>query len=543
VTARPASYVRGCTRALALFALAATWLTSTPVLAGVVILDEVFLAKGLDRQAGVIVDPTPYFFEVCIAGIDISGSTLPTLQTPPSTNFPSGSMQTLNQDLDEFCFERSYASAAAREADFPSGSYTVSATNVAETVTDSKQVNFSVASPTAYPNITTPASGSSVSTSNPTPVGWDLVDKGGCNLGQPATCLDFFVVGTFESGPGINDEVDFQLLNDPTATGTNLPGGIFQAGIAYEIEVEALRGTVTEETTDTLGAPVSVALIASDINLVDVTGEQPAQPIQEVLMFKGLDREDGVPLVDPYFIEICVSGSDIPTAPMNALPTVQTPPSTNFPQGTTQTMMHFGFEFCFEAEGFANGAALEASYPSGDYTISVTDNSQSTDTAVVSFGVSEPSGFPDVFDPVADATVPFDQNLQVQWGSLVAKDGSCNPAAPGSCTDGILLFMVDENTGNDVDVQQLPAMAGAATVSASVLQPSTPYSLEVETFRGSFAEAATSSTLGNPILLTRLYEDINLLPVTTVPEPGAVAMQLAALATLTWAARRRRRAR
>ena len=112
-----------------------------------------------------------------------------------------------------------------------------------------------------------------------------------------------------------------------------------------------------------------------------------------------------------------------------------------------------------------------------------------------------------------------------------------------SSSDVVLLFMVDENTGNDVDVQQLPATAGAATVSASVLEPSTPYSLEVETFRGSFAEAATSSTLGNPILLTRLYEDINILAVTTVPEPGAVAMQLAALTTLAWAARRRRRAR
>jgi len=542
MTAQLAFCVLGRARATALFALAAVWLTASPALAGIVIFDEVIVAKGADREAGALVGPTPYFFEVCIAGINISASTPPTVQTPPSANFPTGSVQTLSQDLDEFCFERFYGSTAARDADFPSGNYTVTATNIAETTTDSKQVNFSVASPTAYPNITTPADGGSVSTSGTTPVSWNLVDKGGCNTGQPATCLDFFAVGTFENSGGFN-EVDFQILMNPAATGTTLPAGIFQAGAPYEIEVEALRGTVGDQTTDIQGATVTVFLIATDINLINVTGAQPTQPIQEVQMFKGLDRDDGVPLVDPYFIEICVTGSDIPTSPPGALPTVQTPPSVDFPTGTTEPMMFLGFEFCFEAEGFADAAALDASYPSGDYTITVTDNSQTTDTAVVSFGLSEPSGFPDVFDPVNGATIPFDQNLEVQWGSLVAKDGSCNPASPASCTDGIVVFIVDENTGNDVDIQQLPAAAGATTVSGAILQPSTPYNVEVETFRGSFAEAATSSTLGNPILLTRLYEDINILAVTTVPEPGAVAMQLAALTTLAWAARRRRRAR
>lgn len=537
-----ASRVLGWIRAIAFFAPAAAGLTSGPALAGVPVFGEVLLAKGIERQDGVVVEATPYFFEVCISGPDISGATLPTVQTPPSTSFPSGSLQTLTQNLDEFCFERFYASSAAREAEFPSGSYTVSATNVAENATDTKQVDFSVADPTAYPDITTPADGGSVSTSEATPVDWSLVDKGGCNLAQPATCLDFFVVTTFEPGPHI--ELDFQLLSDPAATGTGLPGGLFMAGKAYQIEVESLRGSLTDETTDTLGQSVSVILVSTDINSIDVTGEQPAQPIQEVLMFKGLDRDDGAPVPNPYFIEICVVGSDIPTAPMNALPTVQTPPSTDFPAGSTQAMTGiFGDEFCFEAADFADAAALEASYPSGDYTVTVTDNAQSTDTAVVSFDLAEPSGFPDVFDPVDGASVPFDQDLQVQWGSLIAKNGSCNPAAPDSCTDGILLFVVDENTGDDADVQELPATAGAASVSGSLLEPSTPYSLEVETFRGSFAEAAMSSTLGNPILLTRLYEDINVLGVTTVPEPGAAALQIAALATLAWTARRLRRAR
>ena len=83
MTARPAFCVLDGIRAIGLFALATVWLTASPALAGgVLIFDEVIVVKGLERQDGVIVDPTPYFFEVCIAGPDISGSTLPTVQTP-----------------------------------------------------------------------------------------------------------------------------------------------------------------------------------------------------------------------------------------------------------------------------------------------------------------------------------------------------------------------------------------------------------------------------------------------------------------------------
>ena len=527
--------------------LAAGLLAAAPARAGVEIFDEVIVAKGIERENGAVVDATPYFFEFCLAGPDISESTLPTLQTPASTNFPGGSMQTLTKeyDGDEFCFEQFYASSAAREADFPNGSYTVSATNVAGSATDTKQVSFTATEPTAYPGFTAPPNGGTVSTSDPTSVSWSLVDKGGCNTSMPASCLEFFVVGTFVADKGGSEvEVDFQIIMDPSATGTSIPSTAFTPGTSYSIEVESLRGSLTDETTDTLGQDVQVIQVSTDINAIQVTAEQAAQPINEVFMFKGLDRNDGVLIADPYFIEICVMGADIPTAPENALPTVQTPPSTNFPAGSTEVMTPYagGSEFCFEAEGFADGAALEASYPSGSYTVTVTDNAMSTDTAIVSYDLAEPSGFPDLFAPMDGAMVPADENLDIQWGDLTAKNMSCDPMTPASCADGILVFVIDESIDEDVDVQQLPNTAGAATIDASLLEAGTQYGLEVESFRGSAFEEATSNTLGNPIRLTRLYEDINSIAVTAVPEPVAAAMQLAALSVLTWVARRRRRA-
>jgi hypothetical protein len=194
-------------------------------------------------------------------------------------NFPGGSMQTLTQNLDEFCFERFYATAAAREEDFPNGSYTVSVTNVAETDTDTKQVSFSAAEPTAFPDFTAPTDGASVSTISPTSVGWNLVDKGGCT-GLPETCLDFFAVSTFLNEPGQQNEVDFQILTNPAASGTSLPGGIFSAGTSYQIEAESLRGTLTDETTDTLGQDVSVILVSTDINVLGVVPEPGAAAMQ-----------------------------------------------------------------------------------------------------------------------------------------------------------------------------------------------------------------------------------------------------------------------
>ena len=168
---------------------------AAPALAAGEIFDVAIVLRLLEREDGTLIAPDPYSFQVCIDGPDISATTLPTVMTPPSTNFPAGTTLTLDPipDDDPFCsfgVGSSYASVAALLDDFPNGAYTITATNVAGNSTDSKLVTLSSADVAAYADITAPAAGGTVSTSAPTTVSWDFVDVGGCNVGVPSTCLD-----------------------------------------------------------------------------------------------------------------------------------------------------------------------------------------------------------------------------------------------------------------------------------------------------------------------------------------------------------------
>ncbi len=254
---------------LALIGLLAT---APPALAVDAIFEEVFVIRGVERIDGTPITPSPYFFEVCIAGPDISASTLPSVQTPVSINFPAGSEQDMTADGEEFCLSQDYSSMADLLEDYPNGSYTVTASNIAENATDTKQVDLVFADPSAYSGITAPTHGGNVSTSDPTTVTWSFVDKGGCNTGAPETCLDFIVVFAIVDEEGLpDDDVFYELILDPTATGTSIPGGTFESDIGYTIDVENRRGGIVDETSDTLEVNVKVFKGTADINVISVT--------------------------------------------------------------------------------------------------------------------------------------------------------------------------------------------------------------------------------------------------------------------------------
>jgi hypothetical protein len=253
---------------------------TAPALAAGEIFDEIFVLRGVERLDGTPDGADPYFFEVCIGGPDISGATLPTVQTPISANYSEGSEQSLVADDGEFCFSNNYASVAALIEDFPNGSYTVTATNGSQNATDSKLVSLSSADVGAYSDITAPTSGGTVSTNSPTTVSWDLVDIGGCNTGDPATCLDFIWVFVTVDELGLpDDEVYAELIMNPATTGTSIPGGTFQANTGYLVDVENRRGAIVNETTDTLEKNVTVYRGTADINLTSVTGAGEAVPM------------------------------------------------------------------------------------------------------------------------------------------------------------------------------------------------------------------------------------------------------------------------
>jgi hypothetical protein len=273
-----AAFVGSVTRRSVLLSIL-VFVCASPASAVGEIFEEIFLIRGVERMDGTPLGAAPHFFEACIAGPDISASVLPTVDTPPSTNFPAGSTQAMNVDGDEFCFIQTYGSVAALVADFPNGSYTVTASNVAETSTDTKGVTLSSADPSAYAGITDPAAGGSVSANDPTAVDWTLVDQGGCDTGLPGTCLDFFVVFATVDELGMpGDEVYYERIQKPAIVGTTIPGGTFQAGVGYLVDVETRRGSITDETSDTLGLDVTVFKGAADIHATSVTGAATAIP-------------------------------------------------------------------------------------------------------------------------------------------------------------------------------------------------------------------------------------------------------------------------
>ena len=79
---------------------------AAPALAAGEIFDVAIVLRVLEREDGTPIASDPYSFQVCIDGPDISATTLPTVTTPPSTNYPvTGTTLTLDPipDDDPFC--------------------------------------------------------------------------------------------------------------------------------------------------------------------------------------------------------------------------------------------------------------------------------------------------------------------------------------------------------------------------------------------------------------------------------------------------------
>ena len=246
------------------------------------VFDELVLIRGVERVDSLPDGPTPYSFEACIAGPDISTTTLPTLQTPVSTNFPSGSLQSMSPRDGEFCFSGTYSSLSDLTDDFPNGAYVITATNVAGDVTDSKQVDLLEADVGAYSDIRQPLAGGFVSLTSPTTIGWDLVDIGGCDTNTPATCLDFYWIYAVLDDPGFpEDEVYVEYIGDPATTSTSVPAATFLPGVGYRIEVQNRRGAVGTESTDILETSVMVYRGTADTNATTVTGATASVPISD----------------------------------------------------------------------------------------------------------------------------------------------------------------------------------------------------------------------------------------------------------------------
>lgn len=524
-------------------AAACLWLGAPSLAsAGSVVFDDVGMFKGSERFNGVLDPSAPYFIEICVTGPDLSSVTAPTVDTPDSVTFPSGTTLTLDDQFgpDEHCFEETFATAQALNDKYPNGNYTVNATATNETTTDSLLVSFNFPEPTAFAQINSPTNGSSVPSDVDLNVTWTLIDQGGCNLGMPSTCLDGFAV-FIEDHDSMGDGDLFEaIIFDPAATSQLVDATVLLPSKNLEAGVLTFNGSFDDVISDS-GHTVMLLTVFEADNFVDFQTDALQQPITDVFVLKAVDRFDGVLITDPYFMEVCVEGFDLSTTPGDV--TVMTPISTDFPSGSTENLTQEepgDSEFCWESAGFADAAALEDSYPVGNYFISAEDNSLDVDTVTVAFSEQEPDGFPDIFDPMNGSTVPAGQGVTVQWGAMTDKNGNCDPQNPGTCADGYLLFLFDLQSDEDLDFQILDNDAGAADLDGFNFVDGNTYGIELESFRGTLFVPDVSSD-GNSIQVTTIYEDINFIAISA-PEPSLALLQGSAIGLLAWLARRRRRA-
>jgi len=280
----------------------------------------------------------------------------------------------------------------------------------------------------------------------------------------------------------------------------------------------------------------SIGTLMAAAALVLAPSKAAAQVVDNVSfveLFKLHERWDGTAFENPYEFEACVEGDGV------TFVTVTVPTAT--PRVETLTDPWEDGEFCWSEE-FADADALNAKYPNGEYTFAILTLTGS-DSKSVDFSptYSEPGAWLRVTAPTDGATgVPHDSDLNVTWAP------ESKPGCPaGDCFDGIEFFLIDDALDHDVFEEFLLPTELGVTVPASILQPDTPYEIEVGTYNGLIDLSGTQTTddLLDPIDLVAIWEDLNMTEFNKVPEPAAGLLQISVLATLGWLARRRRNLR
>lgn len=248
--------------------------------------------------------------------------------------------------------------------------------------------------------------------------------------------------------------------------------------------------------------------------------------VANVDLLKSIPRADAVASVPNVLI--CVTGTNVVSA-------IVTVPSALPRQEDLFAEEPFPDDFCLFDDSFANPGELETAFPPGSYVFDIVGPG-TADSITVDFSATEPGAFLAVDTPAAGATgVSADADLTIGWTPMV-KSAPCLPA---SCSDSIGVFVVRQETGEEVaGSDALPPDAVEALVAAEALSPSTAYVLELETYNGVFDEPGLTDQ-GDAVLVARAWEDINTTTFTT-PEPGAAALGAAALSTLAGLKRRSR---
>lgn len=221
------------------------------------------------------------------------------------------------------------------------------------------------------------------------------------------------------------------------------------------------------------------------------------------------DSVDGTPIVNPFELEIVVNMND--SAGLAAVELVS-PGSA----GTVSLSLSAGEWSINPRAGFASNTDLFTSFPSGaSYTLNFLDGPSTGGGTVIDFftitlSPIEVTDMLAITSPIHQSVVPVGQS--VNWTNCSACDGS-----------SISGFLVDLGTDTDTDMF-FTSDLNTVSWSPTGMLPATNY--EFEMILASYTHLLTteSSNLGDSFSFVSGFENLNLVTVTTVPEPGTASL-------------------
>jgi len=224
--------------------------------------------KGLNRFSGEVTAQSGYFVELCLVASDVTSAEV----TPPGQ--PACPMDDFVIVGEEYCCERRFDSLSELDTAFPTGpgqDYTVDITGVGDP--DSAVVEFDVATPLAFTDITSPVPGSEIDSDLDLTVTWTLTALPSCtDMSIPPTLCAEGIAMFVSPTMGMDDDV-YSSENDPiliTETSRDVPNEVLQPNTQYRIEVETFEGMQDVAMITNLEDSYLLSRFYEDINSIVV---------------------------------------------------------------------------------------------------------------------------------------------------------------------------------------------------------------------------------------------------------------------------------
>ena len=215
--------------------------------------------------------------------------------------------------------------------------------------------------------------------------------------------------------------------------------------------------------------------------------------VQEVYIDQYKDHWNGTVETNPFGIDIWVNGSGITSL------------SVVDPHLVSHGLVLDDGEWAFYQGDFADLASLAISYGPGDYVFTFNSGEVDEDTVTISYLYSEPTGFANITNPT-DVETGVGLNPTYSWDSAAGYG------------DALGMWVVD-NLSNDI-YWNAPADINLTSWQPGVLAASTEYEFEISVITADGGAPQAKQTDGADAFdYYGLFEYINIVGFTTIPEP------------------------